>query len=156
MITQTRLKELLHYEPTTGLFTWLVDRKKAKKGTHPTYTNHGYICIRIDTVLYGAHRLAWLYVHGSMPKEQLDHINRDRMDNRIDNLREVTAGQNRMNMGMKTTNTSGYTGVSWNKRTQRWEANIKANGKRIGLGHHKDILDAHNAYQAAKLIYHKI
>jgi len=75
-----------------------------------------------------AHRLIWLYVYGEMPKE-IDHINGDRQDNRLENLRSVTRSQNQFNKAMAQNNTSGYRGVSWHKKSQQWVIRVCANGK---------------------------
>ena len=89
MITQEELKELLDYNPETGLFTWNVYNNIKNKTTAGTF-NDGYIQIKIKQKIYQAHRLAWLYVYGEWPKGQIDHINGIRDDNRIENLRDVT------------------------------------------------------------------
>ncbi|HAS0888998.1 TPA: HNH endonuclease, partial [Enterobacter cloacae subsp. cloacae] len=98
-LTQNRLKEVLRYDPLTGVFYWL---NPTAYCMHPgdvagfvDYT--GYAYIKVDRVKYSAHRLAWLYVHGSMPEEQIDHVNNNRSDNRISNLRLASRSQNMMN-----------------------------------------------------------
>ena len=80
---QIRLMYLMHYDPETGLFTRLTSNRKDRIGVTPGARNtNGHVQIRVDGVLYMAHRLAWLYVHGSFPQKQLDHINGDKTDNR--------------------------------------------------------------------------
>jgi HNH endonuclease len=92
IITRTRLKEFLHYDPETGVFTWLVKpcRNILAGSIAGNVMNEGYVMVKIDRKNYKAHRLAWLYVHGTFPPDQLDHINRGRADNRLCNLRLST------------------------------------------------------------------
>lgn len=151
MITQTRLKELLHYSPETGIFTWLRDQGRVKKGSIAGAVDYyGYIVIRLDRVLYKAHRLAWLYVHGEWPDKNIDHINRQRNDNRLKNLRDVDQSVNGHNGKMKATNTSGFTGVTWRKDRGKWSARIKVGYKNIDLGLYANINDAVEARQVAE------
>ena len=103
---QNIIKELLHYEPNTGIFTWLKHRGgKTKKGSIAGSLHKcGYMVIRINVKHYYAHRVAWIYVHGSIPEHVLiDHINGKRNDNRIENLRLATYQQNNENRGIKHT-----------------------------------------------------
>lgn len=139
MLTQARLKELLHYEPETGVFTWLVTRRsyggKISIGSvagNPTF--YGYRQIGADGCRYPSHRLAWLYIHGEMPKEHIDHINGIRDDNRIENLREANRFENLSNRGKNKNNTSGYKGVWFNKKLGKWIAGITCNRKVIHIG----------------------
>jgi hypothetical protein len=99
-LTQERLKELLHYDPETGIFTNLTQRGgHAKKGAVAgTKNSIGYVCIRIDYDQYRAHRLAWLYVYGEFPEKFIDHMNEIRDDNRIINLRLATHQENLHNI----------------------------------------------------------
>lgn len=122
MLTQERLKELFHYDPETGVFTRLVGGPGSPTGVLKNKPNsgHGYIVISINSKNYLTHRLAWLYVYGRFPLEQIDHINHDRTDNRITNLREVTELENHRNMSKSTNNTSGVVGVTWHKRDSVW------------------------------------
>jgi hypothetical protein len=152
MMTQTRLKELLHYSPETGVFTWLVNRKRGKAGCPAGHIEpNGYLSIGIDGERYGAHRLAWLYVHGSLPKQEIDHINRFRADNKIENLRESTPAENIYNRGVSRKNTSGYKGVT--RSLKRWMALIKVAGKSIYLGTYTTKQEAAQAYNAAARKY---
>ena len=109
--------------------------------------SHGYICIRVDNVLYTAHRLAWLYAYGRWPTHQLDHINKDRADNRLCNLREATNAENAQNRKRRD-NKTGYTGV--NRENNKWKAEIKLNYKTIRLGLFDTPEEAHAAYLSAK------
>lgn len=113
MITHDRLKELLHYNPDTGVFTNRVRRggNALAGGIAGCITNKGYVHIRIDGKDYQAHRLAWLYVYGEFPKIEIDHINHIRSDNRISKLRLATHQENGKNQSKHCTNTSGHTGI---------------------------------------------
>jgi hypothetical protein len=98
-LTAERLRELVDYDPETGKFTWTRNRAyKALGGTAAGYLNtNGYARITIDSVSHAAHRLAWLHVYGEWPKASIDHINRNRQDNRIANLREATQSEQNAN-----------------------------------------------------------
>ena len=125
MITYERLKELLHYDPDSGIFVWNIGRPGASVGTVAGAIRHdGYVRIGVDNKRYLAHRLAWLYVHGYMPENSIDHINRNPLDNRICNLREVSHMCNMRNIDTPKNNTSGVKGVIWNKHNLLWVAVI--------------------------------
>jgi len=133
-LTQERLKELLSYDPDTGLFTRKVAvNYNAKAGDCVGCDSRGYLLVNVDGVKHYLHRLAWLYVHGYMPKE-IDHINRDGRDNRISNLREVTRSENTFNQGLRMDNKSGVKGVRWRADRSKWEARVKALGSVQVLG----------------------
>lgn len=136
MITQERLKQLFDYNPLTGKFIW-----KERTGSRVVIgseagTNHnmGYIKMSVDGREYLAHRLAWLYVHGVMPLDCIDHINHDRSDNRISNLRQASRYQNQWNVGLQKNNTSGYKGIHYIEKSGRWRANLRYGGKSRHLG----------------------
>jgi hypothetical protein len=148
MLTLQRLKERLSYDPDTGIFVWNATQKQA--GTK----NSRYVQIAIDRKIYYAHRLAWMYMFDSFPALNIDHINNNKKDNRITNLRLVTVSENGQNRGKQLNNTSGYKGVSWAKKSKKWEACIRKNGKTIHLGFFINIEDAYECYkQAAKIIH---
>lgn len=149
-LTQARLKELLHYEPETGVFTWLQARKRTKAGDVAGYIDGGYHRIQVDYTTYRAHRLAYLYVHGEMPPGKIDHKDRNPRNNRIDNLRPATNSQNSLNAGLRSNNTSGYKGVHLHTPTQKWLASIVIDQKRYHLGLFNNILDAVAARKAAE------
>ena|ERR1019366_2572715 len=162
-ISRTRLKEVLHYNDDTGVFTWLerTVRIGYRDGSWNTRyagnpagrINGGYSEISIDGIRYLAHRLAWLYIHGEMPLE-IDHINRNRSSNEIGNLRICETSQNHANAGRPSHNTSGYKGVSWCSRQRKWRAVIQNNSKQIYLGRFKEHEKACAAYLgAAREIY---
>ena len=151
MITQSELKEILHYDPDTGIFTGIeIKRGCRKNGLAGYLKQEGYIQIKIFGKIYPAHRLAWLYTHGSFPINDIDHINGIRNDNRIINLREATHSQNQANK--KYRNNSGYKGVSKNKN--KWQANIKVGKKTLYLGYFDTKEEAHEAYKQASIKHH--
>jgi len=144
MITQSELFSIFHYAPDTGIFTRVNPPRgyrSPKKGI-TTRGNNDYIQLKIEKKIYQAHRLAWLYVYGSFPDVPLDHIDGDRLNNRISNLRRATTKQNNENRKMQSNNTSGYRGVCWSKRQKAWKATVRHNGELLYLGYYKDINDA--------------
>ena len=156
-LTQARLKEMLHFDPNSGIFTWLVDRPpKVSAGqiAGTTKGTKGYRLIVIDSDTFRAHRLAWLYVTGTFPKSQIDHINGNRDDNRLTNLREATSAENRQNNGMYRSNTSGFAGVTWHVARKKWRSQIQVDGKNMGLGYFDTPDAAQLAYLEAKAKFH--
>lgn len=161
MLTQERLRELLHYEHDTGTFYWKVRKKQSKRrvGQIAGYVMKdsetlSYRVIKIDGRLYGAHRLVWLYITGCHPKAMLDHVNGDGLDNRFENLREASRMQNACNRRLDGRNTSGFKGVFWHKRHNKWISKIQVNRKSIHLGYFDEPAKAHEAYKAAAAKYH--
>lgn len=130
-MTQEELKSLVHYDPETGLFTWLArpDEPKwtgkwaGKTAGHVAVKGNGYrrVQISLNSKIYKAHRLAWLYQTGSFPAEEVDHRNRDATDNRWENLR-LAEGKNQRNKSLQRNNKSGVAGVSWSKSAHKWIA----------------------------------
>ena len=120
-----------------------------------TLNGGGYIVIRYKGKLYSAHRLAWYFVHGEFPKLSLDHINENKTDNRIVNLREATDSQNKTNISTPlASNKSGFLGVSWCKHTKKWRSQIKKDGLVKYLGIFDDPVEAHETYLTAKRTLH--
>ena len=117
ILTQERLKEVLNYDPETGVFVWVVKPSKSIKIGNVAGSDHttGYRHIAINRKIIKSHRLAWLYMTGAFPPDQIDHINRIRNDNRFVNLRAVTRSENQHNSGKRKNNTAGYKGVSYRK-----------------------------------------
>ena len=154
-LTLERLRELLHYDPETGIFTRLIGVRGAAAGRQAgALDSYGYLRMSIDSKRYKNHRVAWFYVYGKWPAMILDHINQVKSDNRISNLREVTASENVHNTSRMPNNTSGYRGVTWAKKKHRWKAQITVNKKRTVLGHFDTAEDAFMAYaKAAKAIH---
>jgi HNH endonuclease len=156
MVTVERLHELLHYDPETGVFTWLASRHNGRAGTIAGWRRHqreGYRCITIDGRSYQAARLAWLWVTGKWPAIYIDHINGKPGDNRFANLREAGFSQSSQNTRTYGTNTSGVRGVSFSKRLRRWKATIDIDGKQIHLGHFDTKEDAALSYLVHASIY---
>ncbi len=154
-LTAEYLRSVLHYDQETGIFTRKVRAANNVKAgaVAGCPKGDGYLRIMVCSRSYLAHRLAWLHTHGVWPKEQLDHINRIRTDNRFSNLREVTNKQNGQNRSKSSTNTSGHPGVSWHKRYSKWVAKITHNQKRIHLGYFENLEDAVAARKAAEKLY---
>lgn len=154
-LTQARLKEVLQYNPETGDFIVI---KKRSNRCKPIGSISGtvictYLYTGIDGKNYVHHRLAFLYMNGSFPKDQVDHINGIRTDNRFCNLREVSNFDNCRNKRMLDNNTSGINGISWDKKRNKWRAYIYINEKHIYLGRHNSIDDAINARSVASIKY---
>jgi hypothetical protein len=149
LLTAERLRELLDYAPGTGLFYWRVSTGSVRKGTQAgSYS--GDVRIRIGGHHCGAHRLAWLYVYGRHPKGVVDHINGNRFDNRIANLRECSRAENMRNL--KGRGTSGFKGVFAHRK--KWLARICVNRKDHYLGVFNTKEEAGAAYDAAARILH--
>ena len=151
MLTVERLRELLHYDPETGVFRWRITRcGRAMCGnTVGTNNGRGYLRVAIDGRSYLLHKLAWLYVYGQWPAGRTDHDDRNTTNNRINNLRPATDSQNQANARRRSDNKSGYKGVHWYVRSRKWCSAIKVNGKRVHLGYFRSPQEAHAAYCAA-------
>lgn len=129
-ITQARLKEVLRYSPIVGVFEWRVAGRKIRPGgLAGAVIGSGYVRITIDRVLYPAHQLAWLYMTGEWPEEQIDHRDGDRSNNAFKNLRLATEAQNSWNSKKKKNNKSGVKGVFFCNTTKKWVATFEMNGK---------------------------
>ena len=161
MITAEALREIMDYEPDTGLFRWrdtfaagaCSARRPGDRALMPrpgqvitgTKNGSGYVVISLYGRSYYFHRLAWLHVHGAFPAKGLsiDHINGKAADNRLCNLRVGTHAQNLANVRLiRTNNTSGYRGVSWHPQNREWRASIWCDGKSYHSKTYKNILDA--------------
>ena len=155
ILTQERLRFLMDYDPDTGVFTRKVKVKNQPAGTIVgTSGTSGYLQCSIDGNPYKMHRLAWLYIHGKWPADQIDHINHITSDNRLCNLRAVSCAENHQNRARKTNSSSGYLGVTWHKRERRWQAQLEVNGKAIHLGSYQDLGLAIAARKQAELKFH--
>jgi HNH endonuclease/AP2 domain len=150
MVTVERLRELMDYDPETGVFI----RKLAKKGYPPSGSragyrlDNGYRRIEIDGRSYSEHRLAWFYMTATWPKADIDHINMVRDDNRFCNLREATRSQNRMNTVARADNKHGFKGVWFHKRLNKWQTRIMVGGKSYHLGYHDTPRAASTVYRS--------
>lgn len=162
-ITAAYVRSRLDYDPETGEFTWkakavqtgddrawnkkyagrIAGARSSKRGTA------GYKTICIDYVRYGAHRLAWLCVHGEWPECDVDHRDLNKGNNRIANLRPASKKQNRWNEGLRKNNSSGFKGVYFNKLRSKWQAYITINRKAKYLGIFDNREDAARAHDRA-------
>jgi hypothetical protein len=140
-LTLERLKEVLDYNPETGIFTW--KHRPAGRATWNTrYAGkvagcidcYGYVKIAIDDVAYRGHRLAWFYMTGAWPLIEADHENLNKADNRFSNLREATKSQNATNRTKRSDNTSGFKGVSYQKQIKKWVAQATLDGTHYHFG----------------------
>ena len=158
LISHERLRALLSYDPSTGDFTWLVNRRGPVKAGDiaGSRQNMGYHSIKLDGIPYLAHRLAWFFIRGAWPESDIDHVNGIRTDNRIENLRMITRSENLQNQrGPKSNNTSGFLGVSWDKHGRKWVAQITILGKQTYIGSFPTPSLAHEAYLSVKRQSHQ-
>ena len=152
MLTAERVRELLDYDPETGVFTWKVSRGRAPKGAMAGKNDpRGYLMIRVDRRGCWAHRLAYLYMTGAMPAADVDHINRDKSDNRWANLRAASRSDNLANASQRPGSASGYRGVTWDRNGNCWSVRIFARGKRVHVGQFRDKVDAAKAHARAMI-----
>ena len=151
------VRELLDYDPETGCLTWRTLRNGVRRsGVAGHLAIDGYVMIRVRSRMYRAHRLAWLHYYGDWPSLHVDHVDGNRSNNAITNLREASHSQNLQNRGMNKRNSSGYKGVPWHKGNKLWKATIGANGSYRCLGYFKDPKDAHAAYIRAAMELHGV
>lgn len=165
MITQEYVKEVLDYNTATGIFVWKkrdithFKTKRAFTNWNNRYAGEvagtkkpdsGYVIISINKQMFRAHRLAWLYVYGENPKNQIDHINGVRDDNRLENLRDTQQGENHKNKRLLCSNKTGYHGITIHKngryRVHAWKQNVQQH-----LGYYKNIEDAVDARKKFEL-----
>jgi hypothetical protein len=155
-ITAGELRCLFSYEPSTGRFTRMYDPVHGRKDK-PTgsVARNGYLQLKVGGRVYAQHRLAWLYVHGRWPEGVIDHINGDRTDNRIANLRDVPQSINAQNRRTaKRTSAVGVLGVGVTRTPGRFTARIRHAGRNLTLGTFDSVEEASRAYQAAKARLH--
>ena len=154
-VTSSRLRELLSYDAHSGVFVLLAQRGPAKAGSVAGSFKDGYKEVMLDGRSYLAHRLAWFYMTGTWPTGQIDHINGDRSDNRISNLRDASPSVNQQNRRAAQCNSrSGLLGVTHYKRDDKWMASIRVNRKQHNLGLFATPELAHAAYIEAKRKMH--
>lgn len=150
------MKNELSYCPQTGEFLWIVSKKGVKNPSRPAGCISkalGYRLIGIQQQRLYAHRIAWAFVYGVWPTNQVDHINGNRSDNRICNLRAVTHAENQQNVHGRS-NKFGYTGVDRNPKTGRYTARVVIDKVKYNLGQHDTPEQAHAAYLQAKQVRH--
>lgn len=141
-ITQDLLKDNLRYNRSTGEFTRIKRVHGATVGKTAGCVSGKYWVISLKGEIYYAHRLAWLYVYGVWPQDQIDHINHNSLDNSIANLREVSATENQKNRSLSRNNKSGASGIRWCNQVGKWKASIDSNGNKMHLGYFENINDA--------------
>lgn len=157
MLTAERARELFDYDPDTGDLTWKVSLNPRAPAGWIVNTKHGdgYYSVRVDRKTYLAHRVAWLIVYGEWPDKLIDHVNGDRRDNRLSNLRKATYSENGWNCGVRASNTSGFKGVCKHNKCGKWIARIRiGNGVRKHLGLFDTPEAAHAAYRRAAEEHH--
>lgn len=151
-VTREQLCEALDYDPESGVFRWKTGRQRPGAITG-TLGRRGYIVVDFRRLKFYAHRLAWLFVYGRWPDGLIDHINGDKTDNRIGNLREASAEVNMQNIRRAYRNSkSGLLGASF--RNGRWHAKIRVDGVDRLLGKFATAEEAHAAYVTAKRLAH--
>lgn len=156
-LTAQRVRELMQYDPETGVFKWLVKPNRNIRVGEVVGTSRGSgqcLQTKIDGYFYRLHRLAWLYVYGSWPEADIDHIDGNPANNALANLRDVSRSVNLQNRrkAMGHNKSAGILGVS--KKRNKWRARIKVNGRQISLGHFDTIEEAQAAYLTAKREHH--
>lgn len=134
-ITKDIMESILHYDPDTGIFTWINCIKKKLNGMEAGGKNKsGYMLIKINGIKYYAHRLAFMIMIGDFPKNNVDHIDGNKVNNKWKNLREATFSENSFNSKLRNDNTSGCKCVSFHIRNKKWQVSITLNGKRKHYG----------------------
>lgn len=174
-ISAEYVRQLLDYDAIAGILTWKNrEPQMFTPGFHSAETqckawnakfagaqaghvsqNDGYLRLYIDNSPYLGHRIVWLIVYGTMPPYKLDHKNGVRSDIKFKNLRPATDAENGQNRKHHKNNTSGYSGVTWHKRAQKWYANISVRHNKIFLGSFETAQDASIAYLEAKKQLHE-
>lgn len=153
MMGLKHIREYLSYDPETGIFTWIKRPPRGRVavgGRAGSFDRDGYWRIKFGGKEYRASRLAWFFVHGVMPPDEMDHRNHIRDDDRLDNLRPATPGQNKQNRRVENGKLySQFKGVCWNKGSGKWQASIYVDGRLKHLGCFDSELDAASAYDAA-------
>lgn len=160
-LTHEYLTSRYSYDPITGEFRFksaAIVQRVRDVGRVPggVTSNNGYKRWRIEILgkSYTAARLAWFYMTGEWPKEQIDHIDKNSLNNAFANLREANSSENTRNHGKRAHNTSGWKGVSWHKSVGKWHAHIGYNNKKISLGYFDDVREAAEEYMFAALELH--
>lgn len=154
-LSQEYLRDVLHYDRKTGVFTWKKNTgKKRLIGKVAGFKSADYWAIGLLGREYKAHRLAWFYVHGVWPESDIDHINLNKLDNWFDNFREATRAQNNINSVPVQKNSSVRKGVSWHSQMSKWRAYITVSCRQISLGLFDDVNKAIDARVAAESKYY--
>lgn len=153
-LTQERVRTLFDYDSESGILLRKFKSGKLKPCGHKPTHSVGYGQVNIGEKMHLTHRIIWLWYYGSWPQNEIDHIDRDRMNNRIGNLKSVTRAENNHNKGLSSNNSSGFPGVGWSKRDKKYYAQIWINSKKIHLGYFTAPEEAYLAYQLAKIEHH--
>lgn len=157
MIELNRLKELLHYNPETGVWTWLnpsLVNKKPINAEAGTISVHGYRIITIAGTKYRASRLAWFYMTGEWPTDEMDHIDRNGVNDRWTNLRIVSRSENALNRDVQSNNASGARGVHWDETRSKWFVQVKKDNINHFIGRFDDFDEAIEARDRASAELH--
>lgn len=156
-INAETLKSFLVYDSDTGVFRRISNRQGGfKLGALAGYKHHsGYRYIKVNGKTYAAHRLAWIFHFGEMPEGEIDHINCDKSDNRITNLRLSDRKGNVCNVGLRKDNSSGVKGVSWHRECRKWVGYVRHNGRKIYVGLFSDLSAAADAVSEMRKSLHK-
>ena len=149
------LKEVFAYDPETGILSWRKPWGKRPLGARAgTQRPDGYWVVNYKSEMFFVHRVAYAIHHGDITLGHIDHINGDRQDNRLENLREVTRSENQFNKAMCSNNTSGFRGVNWHKNSKSWVVRVCTKGKTKILGYFKDLELAGLVADEARNLYH--
>lgn len=146
-----------NYDAVTGVLSWRIKKGRSHGVGSPAgcvfVDRHGksYRTVKVMQKIYYAHNLVYIWVKGYWPKGVVDHIDGNGLNNKWDNLRDVSRKDNAKNIRRHCTNTSGYTGVNWDKRNQKWYAYIRVNGVMHNLGRYKNVNDAVVARKKAEV-----
>lgn len=156
MVNQEELHKILDYDPLTGIFRWKVAKGyKIKVGSIAgSETGRGYLRIVIDNKKYMAHRLAWFHTFGEWPPKFIDHINGNKLDNKLSNLRLATRAENGYNRPALKNNTSGVKGVYWHTGEEKWRGRMHVDGVEIQIGRWDSLDEARLAMEKARKDLH--
>lgn len=155
-LTKEYVNSILLYEKDTGVLRWRNQQSNRVKpnSVAGSINSEGYVCLDIRARPYRAHRIIWLMEYGNFPNGQIDHIDGNRANNRLENLREVSNKQNQENKKTMAKSVSGHKGVTWHSRDKVWQARIGHNMKSKHLGSFRNVEDAISAYKEAALQIH--
>lgn len=148
--------QYFRYDAATGKLTWAIKKGKVKPGDNAGCLNKttGYLVVRVNYKMYAVHRIVWGMFNPDCqfkPGDEIDHIDHDKLNNRLENLRRVNHQTNMRNQSMMRNNKSGVNGVFWDKRARKWRADIRVNGRNKYLGSFVDLESAANARRAAEI-----
>lgn len=153
-LTAEQVRNCLDYDPLTGKFRWRVTRGCRYRGSPAGTKSHDRYTIQVEGCRQETSVLAWLHYYGEWPKGEIDHINLDKGDDRIENLRDATISQNEMNKGIRKDNTSGFKGVAFDSRSGKYIAKINVRGEKYPLGYFREAEHAGAAYRIAASVIH--